>query len=275
MARQTVPVGTPDGLDEVVAALFSLRGRVAIVTGAGRGLGAGIAELLARAGCHVVVADIVGDLAAATATALTDGGWSAEAVPLDVSDRAAVDAAVDAVVARHGRLDVMVNNAGVIFDATPLDVTDDDLDRVFGVNFRGVVHGSQAAARHMVAAGGGSIVNVTSGAVDMAMGWVASYSTSKAAAHQFTRSLALQLAPRHVRVNAVAPGWVLTPMNERHLRDESERQALIDERVATIPLGRAGTERDIAASVLFLASDASSFTTGSTLRPNGGMTMPW
>lgn len=262
-------------MDDVIAELFSLDERVAVVTGASRGLGAGIAELLARAGATVVVADILTESAQATATSLRGIGLDTHGAGVDVSDRAAVDALIDGVVAEHGRIDVMVNNAGVIVDATPLTVTDDDLDRVFAVNFRGVVHGSQAAARHMVASGSGSIINITSGAVDIPMAWVASYSTSKAAAHQFTRSLAIELAPKHVRVNAVAPGWVLTPMNERHLHDESERQALIDERVKGIPLGRAGTAQDIAASVLFLASDASSFTTGSTLRPNGGMTMPW
>jgi len=262
-------------MDTLIAGLFDLRGRLAVVTGASRGLGAGIAEMLARAGAHVVVADVLAEGAAEQATRLGHLGLGATGVALDVTDRAAVDALIDGIVERHGRIDVMVNNAGVIADATPATVTDADLDRVFAVNFRGVVNGSQAAARQMIAAGSGSIINITSGAVDIPMAWVASYSASKAAAHQFTRSLAIELAPKGVRVNAVAPGWVLTPMNERHLADESGRQALIDERTKGIPLGRPGTPQDIAASVLFLASDASSFTTGSTLRPNGGMTMPW
>ncbi len=262
-------------------ALFGLHGRVALVTGAGGGLGAATARVLAEAGAHVVVTDVDGARAAHVAASIVEAGFAAESAALDVTDQSAVDALVQDLSARCGRLDVVVNNAGVIADAPPSTMSAADLDRVVAVNLKGVVFVAQAAARVMVAAGRGSIVNITSGAVDMAVAAVGSYGASKAAAHQFSRSLALELGPTGVRVNAVAPGWVLTPMNERHLRgpdgtlDESRRADLIRARTATIPMRRGGQPLDIALAVLYLASDAASFVTGSVIRPNGGQTMPW
>lgn len=255
---------------------FRLDGRVAVITGAAGGLGLGIAGLFVAAGATTVMTDIDAGLVGERA-----GELGAVGLGLDVTDQAAVDSVAGDVAGRYGRLDVWVNNAGVIFDASPLTMTAADLDRVLAVNFKGVVFASQAAASRMIPAGRGSIVNVTSGAVDLPMAWVGSYSASKAAAHQFTRSLALEVAPHGVRVNAIAPGWVLTPMNERHIRSDDgtvtdeDRAALTAQRVSGIPLGRAGQPADVAFAALYLASDASSFVTGNTIRPNGGMTMPW
>lgn len=265
----------------VIDAAFDLTGRVAVVTGAGRGLGAGGATLLAEAGAHVVVVDWRGDLAKETADAITADGGSAEVAELDVSDRVAVDGLLGSIVAEHGRVDVMVNNAGIITDSTPLTVTEDELDRVMAVNFKGVVFGSQAAARHMIEAGRGSIINVTSGAVDNAFAFVAAYAAAKAAAHQFTRSLAMEVGPRGVRVNAIAPGWVDTPMNERHVLnddgtiDPTRKAAYVQGRTTMSPLGITGEPIDQAFAMLYLASDAARFMTGNVMRPNGGATMPW
>lgn len=260
---------------------FDLRGRVAVVTGAGGGLGKAGASLLAEAGAHAIVVDWNGQLADQTAAEITAAGHSAEAATVDVSDRAAVDALLGGVVGAHGRLDVMINNAGIITDSTPLTVTEDELDRVMAVNFKGVVFGSQAAARHMIAAGRGSIVNVTSGAVDNAFAFVAAYASAKAAAHQFTRSLAVEVGPKGVRVNAIAPGWVDTPMNERHVRgddgtiDAAAKAAYVKGRQGMSPLGITGEPVDQAFAMLYLASDAARFMTGNVIRPNGGATMPW
>lgn len=262
-----------------IAAAFDLSGRVAVVTGAAGGLGLAHARALGQAGATVVLTDVRPPDEAVDA--LRSESIDAVGAVLDVTDRGAVEAMADAVTGRRERLDVWVNNAAVIGDATPATLTEDELDRVMAVNFKGVVFGSQAAARHMVPAGRGSIVNITSGAVDVPMAWVGAYSASKAAAHQFSRSLALELAGHGVRVNTVAPGWVLTPMNERHIRSadgnvtDEARAALTSERVTGIPLRRAGQPEDIALAVLYLACDASSFVTGTTIRPNGGMTMPW
>ena len=260
---------------------FDLSGRVALVTGAAGGIGLASARILAEAGATVVLADIQHERVEAEARSLRDAGLACSAIALDVLNRVAVDAAVAAVVAEHGRLDVMVNNAAIIDDTSPLHVTEADLDRVHAVNFKGVVFGSQAAARAMLDAGRGSIVNVTSGVVDVAIAAVTGYSTSKAAAAQYSRALAMELAPRGVRVNTIAPGWTDTPMNERHVLDadgaiDVERKAeYVATRAASAPMGIAGDPVDQAYAVLYLASDASRYMTGAVIRVNGGVTMPW
>ncbi len=246
---------------------FDLTGRVAVVTGAARGIGRAAADLLTAAGAEVVGVD-----------------WhSADGVAteqVDVADQAAVDSLIAKVVEQYGRLDVMVNNAGVIGDLTPLHVTEAELDRVFAVNFKGTVFGSQAAAQVMITQGRGSIINFVSGAVDIAIPAVAAYAAAKAAAHQYSRSLALEVAPMGVRVNCIAPGWTDTPMNTRHSvvdgsLDPSRHADYVESRRQSIPLGITGEPIDQAYAVLYLASDASRFMTGNTIRPNGGMTTPW
>ena len=260
---------------------FDLSDRVAIVTGAARGIGLSVATVLAQAGAAVVLTDLSAAELNQCAAALAEQGLVCEVAVLDVSDRLAVDAVVADVVARHGRLDIMVNNAGVIDDSSPLTVTEADLDRVHAVNFKGVVFGSQAAARVMVAAATGSIINITSGVVDIATPAVTAYSTSKAAAAQYSRGLALEVASRGVRVNTVAPGWTDTPMNERHVLredgsvDPDRKAQYLAMRAASAPMGIAGDPIDQAYAVLYLASDAARFVTGSVMRANGGATMPW
>jgi 3-oxoacyl-[acyl-carrier protein] reductase len=264
-----------------ISEAFDLTGRVALVTGAGRGLGRAISARLAEAGATVVCADI--DLATATETAsmIRADGHRAAPVELDVTRRADVESLVDQVVADQGHLDVMVNNAAIIVDGLVLDTSEEDLDRVLAVNFKGVFFGCQAAGRAMVRQGSGSIINLASGAIDIPTPTMVCYSTAKVAVAQLSRTLAMELAPQGVRVNAIAPGWVDTPMNERHARradgslDEDAHAAHRERMTQISPMKVAGEPDDIAFAALYLASPAAKFVTGIVMRPNGGSTMPW
>jgi 3-oxoacyl-[acyl-carrier protein] reductase len=264
-----------------IAEAFDLTDRVAIVTGAGRGLGRAISARLAEAGATVVCADIDDVTAAETASIIRADGHRASAATLDVTRRADVEALVDRVAADHGHLDVMVNNAAIIADGLVLDTSEEELDRVHAVNFKGVFFGCQAAGRVMVRQGSGSIINLASGAIDMPTPTLVCYSTAKAAVAQLSRTLAMELAAQGVRVNAIAPGWIDTPMNERHARradgsvDEAQHAAYRDQRAKLSPMNMAGEPDDIAFAALYLASPAAKFVTGIVMRPNGGSTMPW
>jgi 3-oxoacyl-[acyl-carrier protein] reductase len=265
-----------------IAEAFDLSGRVAIVTGAGRGLGRAIARRLAEAGAAVACADVVTETAEDTAAGIAAEGGSAWAHTVDVTDRGAVDALVAHALDRHGRLDVMVNNAAIIVDSTVLETTEEDLDRVMAVNFKGVLFGCQAAGRVMQEQRSGSIVNLASAAIDIATPGLICYAAAKAAVAQLSRTLAMELAPHHVRVNAIAPGWIDTPMNERHaLRDDGtvdpeRKRTYVEQRGARLsPMGVPGEPDDIAFAALYLASPAAKFVTGIVMRPNGGSTMPW
>jgi 3-oxoacyl-[acyl-carrier protein] reductase len=264
-----------------IAEAFDLTGRVGAVTGAGRGLGRAIASRLAEAGTTVVCADIDDVTAAETAALIRKAGGKAVAVRVDVTDRHDVDELVRRAVADHGRLDVMVNNAAIIVDGLVLDTTEEELDRVLAVNFKGVFFGCQAAGRVMVEQGSGSIINLASGAIDIPTPSLVCYSTAKAAVAQLSRTLAMELAPHRVRVNAIAPGWIDTPMNERHARrpdgtlDEERQAAYREQRAKLSPMNMAGEPDDIAFAALYLAAPAAKFVTGIVMRPNGGSTMPW
>jgi 3-oxoacyl-[acyl-carrier protein] reductase len=264
-----------------IAEAFDLTGRVALVTGAGRGLGRAISARLAEAGATVVCADIDGGTATETASIIRRDGHRAAPVQLDVTRRADVEQLVDDVVADQGRLDVMVNNAAIIVDSLVLDTSEEELDRVMAVNFKGVFFGCQAAGRVMVRQGSGSIINLASGAIDIPTPSLICYAAAKAAVAQLSRTLAMELAPQRVRVNAIAPGWIDTPMNERHARradgtlDEAQQAAYREQRAKLSPMNLAGEPDDIAFAALYLASPAAKFVTGIVMRPNGGSTMPW
>lgn len=272
---------SPNPTIRTIADAFDLTGSVAVVTGAGRGIGRAIASRLAEAGALAVCADIVEDTAAETAESIRRAGGRAEARVVDVAKRAEVDALVVGVVADHDHLDVMVNNAAIIVDGLVLDTPEEVLDRVMAVNFKGVFFGCQAAGRVMQAQGAGSIINLASGAIDIPTPGLICYGAAKAAVAQLSRTLATELAPSGVRVNAIAPGWVDTPMNERHaLRpdgsvDPDRKREYVAMRSKMSPMGIPGEPDDIAFAALYLASPAAKFVTGIVMRPNGGSTMPW
>ncbi|MGW1763063.1 SDR family NAD(P)-dependent oxidoreductase [Streptomyces sp. NPDC002073] len=251
-------------------ASYDLTGRTALITGAASGIGRATAVLLARAGATVHCADRDEKGLDETAALVAADGGAAVTHPLDVTDRAQVRAAVAAA----GPLDITAAIAGIMHTSSVLDTRDEDLDRVLDVNFKGVLRTCQEAARAMTAAGRpGSIVTMASGAVDAAQPGLLCYSAAKAAVVQLTKTLATEVGPLGIRVNAVAPGWIRTPMTGRHSPEVQEQTEAAMIRMS--PLRRVGEAADIAQTVLFLASDASSFMTGQILRPNGGVSMPW
>ncbi|WP_055703339.1 MULTISPECIES: SDR family NAD(P)-dependent oxidoreductase [Streptomyces] len=253
---------------------YDLTGRTAFVTGAASGIGRATALLLAEAGATAHCADRDEQGLHETATLIKSAGGTARVHALDVSDRAQVEQAVTAAAASDGRLDVMAAIAGVMHNSPVLETRDEDLDRVLNINFKGVLYACQAAARTMIEAGsGGSIVTMASGAVDTGGPGLLCYGAAKAAVVQLTKTLATEVGAHGIRVNAVAPGWIRTPMTDRHDKEAQAHTEGLMVRMA--PLGRVGEPEDIAHAVLHLASDAASFTTGQILRPNGGVAMPW
>jgi 3-oxoacyl-[acyl-carrier protein] reductase len=258
---------------------FDLGGRVAVVTGAGSGIGRTTAEVLAGAGATVWCVDIDEGRVEETVVGIGDAGGQALAAPLDVADRSAVHALVGDVVAVHGRLDVLANIAGMTADAKILDLEEDELDRLMAVNLKGVLFGCQAAGAVMVAQGGGSIINMTSAAVLAPSPNVGGYAMTKAAVWQLTKTMAVEVGKKGVRVNAVAPGFVPTNMTARYYVrpdgtvDEEMKAMVLEPMAKFAPLRRVGETTDIAYCVLYLASDASSFMTGQLLSPNGGVAM--
>ncbi|WP_432586502.1 SDR family NAD(P)-dependent oxidoreductase [Streptomyces sp. HD1123-B1] len=253
---------------------YDLSCRTALVTGAAGGIGRATALLLATAGAAVHCADLDEAGARRTTERITLAGGTARAHALDVADRAQVCAVVEAVVRDGGRLDVLAAIAGIMHSSPVLETDEADLDRVLAVNFKGVLYGCQEAARAMIAQGtGGSIVTMASGAIDTGAPGLLCYGVTKAAVVQLTRTLAAEVGRHGIRVNAVAPGWVRTPMTARN---SDEEQRLAEGPMARrTPLGRVGEPEDIAYAVLYLASGASAFMTGQILRPNGGIAMPW
>jgi 3-oxoacyl-[acyl-carrier protein] reductase len=260
-------------LPDLPLSIFDLSGRIVVVTGAAGGVGRGCAEIFGAVGAHVVCADLKD--ADRTVEIITGRGGSAESVSLDVSDREAFTAAVDDVVARHGHLDVLVNNAGIQIRGTTLEVTEDSVDRIIAVNQKGVIFGMQAAGRVMVEQGSGSIINIASEAIDRPAADILAYAGTKAAVRQMTRNAALELGPSGVRVNTIAPGWMLTPLTRMTNGTAAELEERLASRTAMSVVGRVGTPADVAYAALYLASDASSWVTGQALRLNGGSAMPW
>ena len=248
---------------------FSLAGKIAAVTGAGRGIGLAIAEALAEAGALVVVTDRDGSLAESAAAGLLARGHKAEAEALDVTDRDAVERLAETLTGRHGRIDILVNNAGIAISNHPAEAMSDEVWlKVIDVNLNGVFWCCRAFGRRMLEAGGGNIVNVgsMSGFIVNRPQEQANYNASKAGVHHLTRSLAAEWGARGVRVNSVAPTYIDTEMNAYVYQDAE----MYRHWVGGTPMNRLGRTDEVASVVLFLASEASSLMTGSIVLADGG-----
>ena len=244
-----------------------VEGKVALAVGAGGGIGGAGAEGLAREGAAVMCADVDAVSAEATASRICAAGGRAAAMQVDISNRAAVDAAVAATAAAYGRLDILFESAGIAHRSHFLDLDPETWGRILAVNLTGMFHLGQAAARQMVKhGGGGSIINVTSQLAEVARPDRAAYVASKGGTRSLTHAMAVDLAAHKIRVNAIAPGPTLTGLTQASYPDEAAKRAT----EALIPLGRIGEPEDLVGAVLFLASDESRWVTGSTVTVDGG-----
>jgi glucose 1-dehydrogenase len=250
-----------------------LAGKVAIVTGAAQGIGRACAERLAKEGAKVVLTDINADAGQRAAREIAAAGGTVQFVSCDVAIEADVNAAVAASLDAHGRIDIVVNNAGILDDAPFLELPAAEFDRILGVNLRGAFLMGQAAARQMVkqatpagSAQAGAIVNMSSINERFALPDHVAYSISKGGISQLTKAMAIALAPHGIRVNAVGPGTIETPLLEGVIKDKAFREKVL----SRTPIGRFGQPREIAAIVAWLASEEASYVTGTTIFADGG-----
>ena len=246
--------------------MFKLDGKVALVTGGSRGIGRACCEALAEHGATVVVNYVKGEAQAReVADTITRGGGKADIQGFDVGDTKACEAAVEEVVKRHGRLDILVANAGIAIDGLLLRMKDEDLDRLFQVNVKGALACTKAATKTMMRAKTGRIIFMSSVVGEMGNVGQTAYAASKAALIGAAKSIAREYASRNITVNAITPGFIDTDMTSSMNDQMKEHLNKI------IPLGRTGTAREIAAACVFLASDEAAYVTGQVLRVNGGM----
>ena len=246
--------------------MFRLDGKVALVTGGFRGLGRAMAETLGKAGAHVVAADVLPeDVGQETLRLLSEGGGKGELKRLDVTNSEQVDETLKEIHKRLGRIDIVVNNAGIARDNLLLRVSDDDIQKTFAVNVTGAINCARSAVRLMMRAKTGRIINLASVVAELGNPGQTVYSASKAALIGLTKTLSREYASRGITVNAVAPGFIDTDMT-KNLPEDAKKYML-----QQIPLGRIGAPQDVAAAVLFLSSDEASYITGQVIRVNGGM----
>lgn len=248
--------------------MFRLDGKVALVTGGSRGIGRATAEALAEQGATVIVNYARGE---AAAREVVDGivarGGKAEMLGFDVADGAATEEAVTSAAKRHGRLDILVANAGISIDGLLLRLKEEDVERTFAVNVQGAMSSARAALRTMMRAKTGRVIFLSSVVGETGNVGQAAYAASKAAVIGLTKSLAREYASRNITVNAVAPGYVETDMTQGIQGERRESM------LKAIPLGRVASSREVATAIVYLASDEASYVTGQVLRVNGGMYM--
>ena len=245
--------------------MIDLSGKVAIVTGASRGIGRAISLALVRQGALVLLADVLGEEAQALAGEIVAGGGKAEAATMDVTSAASVQAVVEQVMQRHGRVDILVNNAGIARDQLTMRMKRDEWDAVLNINLTGAFICAQAVLRPMMRQRSGRIISISSVVGQMGNAGQSNYAASKAGLIGFSKALAREVAGRSITVNVVAPGLIDTDMTRA--LSESVR----DEWAAKVPLGRLGSPEDVAIAVAFLASEEASYITGQVLAVNGGM----
>jgi len=245
-----------------------LEGKVVLVTGAGRGIGRGIALAFGDAGSTVAVNDVDPETAASTARDIEDAGGAAAPFAADVGDRGEAEAMVERIVEGYGRLDVLVNNAGINATSAMLDLPQETWERMQRTNLWGLFHCGQPAARHMVAAGGGSIVVVGSPASNETYAEQTHYATAKAGLQMLAWGMAWELGERGVRTNVIHPGWIETELNRDYLWSDPELKGRILEQ---IPLRRTGRPEDVARAALWLCSDDAAYVNGASLNVDGGL----
>jgi NAD(P)-dependent dehydrogenase (short-subunit alcohol dehydrogenase family) len=243
-----------------------LQNKVAIVTGAGRGIGKAIALAFAREGAAVVVVDIDAATAQATAAEITQRDRRATALQVDVSSKRSVEHMVHATMEEYGRIDILVNNAAVVDHYPLLELPEEEWDRILNTNLKGTFLCSQSVAKVMLAAGSGVIINLASIAADLPTPETAHYGASKAAIKQLTKSMAVALGKHNIRVNAIAPGTIRTPMNMAIL----SQPGIEELKLKIIALDHIGTPEEVADPTVFLASDEARYITGATLFVDGG-----
>ncbi|MCE5262332.1 MAG: glucose 1-dehydrogenase [Deltaproteobacteria bacterium] len=247
--------------------IFDLSGRIALITGARRGIGFAIAEGLASSGAVSVIADIQAETGDEAARLIRSRGLAAQSIPADVTRRDSVEALVSQTLRKFGQIDILVNCAGIILRKPIEEATDEEWNAMMDVNLRGVFLCSQIAGREMIKRKQGKIINISSNISQVLQPGRGIYAVTKAGVSHLTKVMALEWAPHHINVNAIAPAPTMTDLNRRYFEEHPED---MKERLQSIPLGRMGDPKDYVGTAILLASPASDFMTGQTIFVDGG-----
>jgi NAD(P)-dependent dehydrogenase (short-subunit alcohol dehydrogenase family) len=250
--------------------IFDLSGKVAIVTGGNQGIGLAISRGLAEAGAAVIIANRRAEEGKQAAESLKKDGLNVISIPTDVSDESSIAALVSKVIDSYGKIDVLVNNAGVIIRKPAEEMSREDWDHIMNTNLRGAFFCCQLVGREMIKQKKGKIINISSDASQRAMPERSVYATSKAGVSHLTRCLAVEWAKHNINVNAIGPGPTHTPLNKKYYEENPDK---LQQTVQSIPMGRMGDTSDYIGAAVFLASEASNFMTGQTLLIEGGSTI--
>jgi 2-hydroxycyclohexanecarboxyl-CoA dehydrogenase len=253
--------------------MFELSGRVAVVTGGARGIGKGICEMLAKQGARVAIADLLIDEAVATAADIKNAGGKAIAVRTDITDLASVQAMVEAVKDKFGPIDILVNNAGWDRMKPFIKTTPDFWSKVIDINFKGVLNTTYSVANEMMAQNSGKIINIASDAARVGSMGESVYAGTKGAVISFSKTMAREFARNKINVNVICPGPTSTPLLDDMKAEDAFANKVLSGMDKIIPLKRMGTADDIAAAVVFFASEEANFITGQVLSVSGGLTM--